>query len=110
VIKLDKMFVDALGSENNSTAIIGTLVELARNMDIEIIAEGVETFEQVIALRERGIRSVQGYVFAPPLPGTSFLRLIEATDHQAQANESKAAAAVSFGFGYLSSRRRASAA
>ncbi|MDT3686220.1 MAG: EAL domain-containing protein [Pseudorhodoplanes sp.] len=110
VIKLDKMFVDALGSESNSTAIIETLVELARNMDIEIIAEGVETFEQVIALRERGVEAVQGYVFAPPLPGTSFLRLLEATDHQAQLGKTKAPATVSFGFGYLSSRRRANAA
>lgn len=110
VIKIDKMFVDALGSESNSTAIIGTLVELARNMDIEIIAEGVETFEQVIALRERGIHFVQGYIFAPPLPGTSFLRLLEATDHQAQLGETRTPAAMSFGFGYLSSRRRANAA
>lgn len=110
VIKLDKMFVDALGSESSSTAIIETLVNLARNMDIEIIAEGVETFEQVIALRERGIQAVQGYVFAPPLPGTSFLRLLEATDHQSQLAGPKAIAAVPFGFGYLSSRRRASVA
>lgn len=110
VIKIDKMFVDALGTESSSTAIIETLVDLARNMDIEIIAEGVETFEQVIALREHGIQAVQGYVFAPPLPGTSFLRLLEATDHQPQLDETRAPASTSFGFGYLSSRRRASAA
>ncbi len=110
VIKIDKMFVDALGTESSSTAIIETLVDLARNMDIEIIAEGVETFEQVIALRERGIQAVQGYVFAPPLPGLSFLRLLEATDHQPQQDEARPAAAATFGFGYLSSRRRASAA
>jgi sensor c-di-GMP phosphodiesterase-like protein len=110
VIKIDKMFVDALGTESSSTAIIETLVDLARNMDIEIIAEGVETFDQVIALRERGIQAVQGYVFAPPLPGLSFLRLLEATDHQPQHDEARPAAAATFGFGYLSSRRRASAA
>jgi sensor c-di-GMP phosphodiesterase-like protein len=110
VIKIDKMFVDALGSESSSTAIIETLVDLARNMDIEIIAEGVETFEQVIALRERGIQAVQGYVFAPPLPSTSFLRLLEATDHQQHDGETRLPAPPSFGFGYLSSRRRASAA
>jgi sensor c-di-GMP phosphodiesterase-like protein len=110
VIKIDKMFVDALGSESSSTAIIETLVDLARNMDIEIIAEGVETFEQVIALRERGIQAVQGYVFAPPLPSTSFLRLLEATDHRSQDGEATLRASGSFGFGYLSSRRRASAA
>jgi predicted signal transduction protein with EAL and GGDEF domain len=83
-------------------------------MDIEIIAEGVETFEQVIALRERGIQAVQGYVFAPPLPGPSFLRLLEATDQQSETQPEpdavSARALPSFGFGYLSSRRRASAA
>jgi sensor c-di-GMP phosphodiesterase-like protein len=114
IIKIDKMFVDALGTESSSTAIIGTLVDLASNMDIEIIAEGVETFEQVIALRERGIQAVQGYVFAPPLPGPSFLRLLEATDQQSETQPEPDAASAralpSFGFGYLSSRRRASAA
>jgi sensor c-di-GMP phosphodiesterase-like protein len=47
-------------------------------MRMEIIAEGVETFEQVQNLRSRGIRRAQGYVFAPPLPCASFLRLLEA--------------------------------
>jgi len=49
-------------------------------MRLEIIAEGVETFEQVQHLRARGIRKAQGYVFAPPLPGSSFLKLLDASD------------------------------
>jgi EAL domain-containing protein (putative c-di-GMP-specific phosphodiesterase class I) len=40
----------------------------------------VENFEQVMHLREVGIRSAQGYVFAPPLPGSAFLQLVEAID------------------------------
>ena len=44
------------------------------------IAEGVENFEQVMHLRNLGVRSAQGYVFAPPLPGSSFLQLVEAMD------------------------------
>ncbi|MSP33252.1 MAG: EAL domain-containing protein, partial [Pseudolabrys sp.] len=44
------------------------------------MAEGVENFEQVMHLRELGIRSAQGYVFAPPLPGSAFLQLVEAID------------------------------
>ena len=80
IIKIDKMFVDALGSDNHSSTIIETLVDLAESMRMDIIAEGVETFEQVIALRERGIRTAQGFVFAPPLPGSSFLKLVEAVD------------------------------
>jgi sensor c-di-GMP phosphodiesterase-like protein len=79
-IKIDKLFVDAIGTERYSTTIIETLVGLGRDMKMEIIAEGVETFEQVQHLRERGIRKAQGYVFAPPLPGSSFLQLLEASD------------------------------
>jgi EAL domain-containing protein (putative c-di-GMP-specific phosphodiesterase class I) len=49
-------------------------------MRMDIVAEGVETFEQVICLRDRGIRAAQGFVFAPPLPGASLLQLIEAIE------------------------------
>jgi sensor c-di-GMP phosphodiesterase-like protein len=80
IIKIDKMFVDAIGTDRNSTTIVETLIDLARNMRMDVVAEGVETFEQVIHLRELGIRSAQGYVFAPPLPGGSFLTLIDAID------------------------------
>lgn len=82
IIKIDKMFIDALGHENSSMTIIETLVDLARNMRMDVVAEGVENFEQVVALRERGIRAAQGYVFAPPLPGASFLELLAAIDPQ----------------------------
>ena len=80
IIKIDKMFVDAIGSEAHSQAILDTLVDLARNLRMQIVAEGVETFEQVVYLREHGISSAQGYVFSPPLPGTAFIQLIEALD------------------------------
>lgn len=80
MIKIDKVFIDALGRDRNSTTIIGTLVDLARNMRMDVVAEGVENFEQVMALRDHGIRLAQGYVFAPPLPGPSYLRLLQAMD------------------------------
>ena len=80
IIKIDKMFVDAIGTDRNSTTIVETLVDLAHNMRMDVVAEGVENFEQVMYLRELGIRSAQGYVFAPPLPGKAFLQLVEAMD------------------------------
>jgi sensor c-di-GMP phosphodiesterase-like protein len=49
-------------------------------MRMEIIAEGVETFDQVTYLRDRGISAAQGFVFAPPLPVGSFLQLLDAMD------------------------------
>lgn len=80
IIKIDKMFVDAIGTDRNSTTIVETLVDLAHNMRMDVVAEGVENFEQVMHLRDLGIRSAQGYVFAPPLPGRAFLQLVEAID------------------------------
>ena len=52
----------------------------ARWLAQALVAEGVENFEQVMHLRTLGVRSAQGYVFAPPLPGSSFLQLVEALD------------------------------
>lgn len=78
VMKMDKMFVDAIGTDRYSVAIIDSMVKLADDMNLDLIAEGVETFEQVERLREKGIRMAQGYVFAPPLPASSFRALVEA--------------------------------
>ncbi len=56
IIKIDKMFVDAIGTDRNSTTIVETLVDLARNMRMDVVAEGVENFEQVMHLRALGVR------------------------------------------------------
>lgn len=80
IIKIDKLFIDSIGIDRNSNTIIETLIDLAQNMRMDVVAEGVESFEQVVHLRELGIRAAQGYVFAPPLPASVFLKLVEAID------------------------------
>jgi sensor c-di-GMP phosphodiesterase-like protein len=80
IIKIDKLFIDSIGIDRNSNTIIETLVDLAQNMRMDVVAEGVESFEQVVHLRELGIRAAQGYVFAPPLPAPVFLKLVDAID------------------------------
>jgi EAL domain-containing protein (putative c-di-GMP-specific phosphodiesterase class I) len=77
-IKIDKMFVDAIGTERYSTTIIETLIDLARNMRMEIFAEGSRPSSRSSILRDRGIFLAQGYAFAPPLPGSLFRQLLEA--------------------------------
>ena len=95
IIKIDKMFVDAIGTERYSQTIIETLVELARTMNMEVIAEGVESFEQVEYLRLKGVNEAQGYVFAPPLPASSYLALVEAMERPRLSAVPAAAAALS---------------
>jgi sensor c-di-GMP phosphodiesterase-like protein len=80
IIKIDKLFVEAIKTERHAQAIVETLVSLARDLRMQIVAEGVERVDQVEYLREHGISAVQGYVFAPPLPGPAFVTLIEAID------------------------------
>lgn len=80
IIKIDKIFVEAIRTERHSQAIVDTLVDLAGNLRMQIVAEGVENFEQVVYLRDHGISSAQGYVFSPPLPGSAFLQLVEAIE------------------------------
>ncbi len=97
IIKIDKMFVDRLGEEKSSSTIVDVLVELAQELGMGIVAEGVETDAQVDRLRELGVSAAQGYLIAPPLPGNLFLSLcetfmaVDAAD-AASAKEAKAAA------------------
>jgi sensor c-di-GMP phosphodiesterase-like protein len=92
-IKIDKLFIDAINTERYSQTIIETLLELARTMKMEVIAEGVESFDQVEYLQRKGVHQAQGYVFAPPLPASSYIALIEATDATAASAVPEAAAA-----------------
>lgn len=108
-IKIDKMFVDAIGTERYSTTIIETLIDLARTMRMEVFAEGVETFEQVKYLRERGIFLAQGYVFAPPLPGPLFRQLLEAAHPLGPAGGAPAQTAPAVGE-FIAARDRVAAA
>ena len=78
IIKIDRLFVEAIKTEHQAQAIVETLVTLARNLRMQIVAEGVERTDQVDYLREHGISAAQGHLFAPPLPGSAFSKLVEA--------------------------------
>lgn len=80
VIKIGKMFIDSLGTDRYSNTIIETLIDLAQNMRMDVVAEGVESFEQVVRLHQPGIRAAQGCVFAPPLPLQTFMQSVDAID------------------------------
>jgi diguanylate cyclase (GGDEF)-like protein len=67
-IKIDKSFIRNLTHQPRSSAIISSIVTLARGLDMSVTAEGVETAEEFERLKALGVKFVQGYLFGRPLP------------------------------------------
>lgn len=89
VLKIDKSFIDGLGLDTNDSAVVRAIVGLASSLDLTIVAEGVETENQLAALdRLRGDGRIyaQGYLLSRPLPAEAFegfiasLRGVEAVE------------------------------
>lgn len=76
-LKIDKSFVDDIASSRSDLAITATITSLAHNLQIQIIAEGVENSQQVLLLQQSGCDNFQGYHFARPLPATQISNFIE---------------------------------
>lgn len=66
-IKIDKFFVGGIGNNAKIELIVQTLIGMAANLDLEIVAEGVETREQLDFLVRHGCRMYQGFFFGRPL-------------------------------------------
>ncbi|NQY86334.1 MAG: EAL domain-containing protein [Colwellia sp.] len=71
-LKIDKSFIDRIDEESGLN-IVKTIINLARNLKIKAIAEGVETKEQFEILKHCNIDSIQGYFFAKPMPMNEYL-------------------------------------
>ncbi len=76
-IKIDKFFVDTVTVDASTTAIIEMLVGLAIDLQMTVVAEGIETEEQAQALISCGVEEGQGYLVAAPLPLPKFLQLLD---------------------------------
>ncbi len=86
-IKIDKIFVDVIGRDGKGSPFIDTLVSLAGHLGMDVVAEGVETYEQLLYLRERGVQRAQGYLFGRPVPAEEFIDLVRRTDEAPVARE-----------------------
>ncbi len=74
-LKIDRSFIDGLGRERESSAIVHSIIHLGRALGMEVVAEGVETEAQVQALRLAGCSHLQGYFLARPMAQEDALAL-----------------------------------
>lgn len=79
-LKIDKSFIQRIDSRYEGGEIATAVVALARSFGLESIAEGVETAEQLDALKSRGCDSIQGYYVSRPLNSDDFMSFIRAKD------------------------------
>lgn len=75
VVKIDREFFNGTVNSAKGRAVISTVVDLAKNLNMEVISEGVETGEQVEFLKQIDCAMVQGYYFAKPMPMNAFEEL-----------------------------------
>lgn len=75
-IKIDQSFVQLVASDAESAAIVRTIIDLAHNLRLRVLAEGVETEEQRGFLRQNHCDEVQGYLFSKPLPAQELAELL----------------------------------
>jgi diguanylate cyclase len=68
VLKVDRSFVSGLGSDPESETIVAAIIDLAHALELTVIAEGVETLEQLATLQRLGCDQAVGFYFSPPLP------------------------------------------
>ncbi|MNI44307.1 Phytochrome-like protein cph2 [compost metagenome] len=68
-VKIDRSFISGITASGNDRAIVATILTMAQHMGMQVIAEGIETKEQLDVLVDSGCYNIQGYYYSRPLPG-----------------------------------------
>ena len=76
ILKLDMKFIQTAFEDEKNLDMLSIIIEIARHISAPVVAEGVETEQQLHALKELGCDTVQGYFFSPPVPAEKFERFL----------------------------------
>ncbi len=77
VLKVDQSFVSGIGMDPNDTAIVAAIIAMACSLQLNVVAEGVETAEQVAFLKDRGCFAAQGYFYSKAISAPELSRLLD---------------------------------
>jgi len=77
-LKVDRSFVEHIANDADDAALVRTIITLGRNLGLKVVAEGVETAEQLQFLREHACDEIQGFYFSRPVPKQQFEELLRA--------------------------------
>lgn len=80
-IKIDRAFVQGVPGNENDSAIVQTIIAMAHQLGIHLIAEGIETAEQAECLKRWGCEEAQGYLFSRPIPAADIEAALRAHSH-----------------------------
>ncbi|RYG87696.1 MAG: EAL domain-containing protein, partial [Alphaproteobacteria bacterium] len=81
-LKIDQSFVRRIDTDHASRAVIDAVIALANSLELELVAEGIETESALRYLRERGCQLGQGYYFSRPLPQVALEEWVEKRNAQ----------------------------
>ncbi len=84
-LKIDRSFVQNITMDPSDRAIVKAIIAMARSLDLRVVAEGVETKEQLSLIREYGCHEYQGYFFSPAIEADAFARLMPRVSPQEPA-------------------------
>jgi diguanylate cyclase (GGDEF)-like protein len=87
-LKIDRTFVKEMTSRPEDASIVRAMVSLAHSLNLKVVAEGVETAEQLALLQQLGCDQYQGFYFSEALPAKEFERMISTQTHASQDPES----------------------
>lgn len=76
-LKIDKSFIARYGTHNDATVIVDSVLGLARNLQLSVTAEGIETHDQLGLLRRKAAHAAQGYLFSKPVEITEVAKLLD---------------------------------